>query len=178
MENHRILMLGCSGSGKSTLTRELIKSFKLPVLHLDRIWHTTNYDDEGVQLLRQTQINFINHNENFIIDGNYSGTMDLRIPYANLIIWFRVPRCVSMYRVIKRTVKGKLGLEKRSDMADEFKEKFDREYFDFLKFVWNFERDNTPKLEAALAKRNPDCKLVIIKNKKDKAAFLKEFEMK
>ena len=174
MERLKILIIGCSGSGKSTLARELVKSLELPVLHLDRIWHATNYDEEGKQYLKQTQLDFINDNENFIIDGNYSGTVDLRIPHANLIIWFRIPRCVSMYRVIKRTLKGKLGLAKRSDMADEFKEKFDREYFEFLKFVWNFEKKNIPKLEAALEKRNADCKIVVIKNKKDKENLLKE----
>ena len=173
-KNDRILVIGCSGSGKSTLTRELISILKLPALHLDRIWHTTNYDEEAQQLLKQAQLDFINDNECFIIDGNYSGTMNLRIPHANLIIWLRVPRSVSMYRVIMRTIKGKLGLEKRSDMAEEFKEKFDREYLEFLRFVWNFEKANIPKIKAALEKRNADCRLVIIKNKKDKAKLIKE----
>lgn len=176
MKNCRILIIGCSGSGKSTLTRELIKNFELPVLHLDRVWHKTNYDEEGMKFLKQTQIDFMSKNESFIVDGNYSSTLDLRVPQANLIIWFQIPRYVTMYRVIKRTIKGKLGLEKRGDMAEDFKEKFNREYFEFLKFVWNFEKTEFPKMEAAFNKRDTDCKLVIIKNNKDKEAFLKEFK--
>jgi len=174
MNKLKILIIGCSGSGKSTLTRVLRHQLKIPVLHLDRIWHATNYDEVGKQELRQAQLEFIHDHESFIIDGNYSGTMDLRIPHANLIIWFQIPRRVSMYRVIKRTIKGRLGLEKRCDMAKEFKEKFDREYIEFLKFVWHFEKNNIPRLEAALAKRSADCKLVIIRNKKDKEKLLEE----
>jgi len=170
----KIIVIGCSGSGKSTLARELGEILDLPVLHLDRIWHATNYDNEAKQFLSQTQIDFINKNDSFIIDGNYSGTMDLRTPHANLIIWFRIPRRVSMYRIISRSIKCRLGLEKRTDMATEFKEKLNREYFEFLKFVWNFEKNNTPKIKAAVEKRNVDCKVVIIKGKKDKEDLLKE----
>ena len=170
----KILLIGCSGSGKSTLTRELSEKLNLPTLHLDRIWHATNYDDKAKQLLRQTQLDFMAKNDHFIIDGNYTGTMDLRVPYANLIIWLRIPRHVSMYRVILRSIKGKLGLENRSDMADEFKEKLDREYFEFLKFVWNFEKNSTPKIKTALEKKNADCKVVVIRNQKDKEKLIKE----
>lgn len=176
MSDMKILILGCSGSGKSTLTNALGKNFKLPVLHLDRVWHTTAYDEEGRQRLKQTQIDFINENKSFIIDGNYASTLDLRIPYANLIIWFQIPRRIRVYRVLKRTIKGKLGLENRSDIADEFKERFNREYLEFLKFVWNCKKTQFPKMEAAFAKRSADCKLVIIKNKKDKEQLLKWFE--
>lgn len=175
MKNYRILLIGCSGSGKSTLTRELVKILELPVLHLDRIWHATNYDEAGTKILKQAQLDFIKENDNFIIDGNYSGTMDLRVPHANLIIWFRIPRRISMYRIISRSIKCKLRLAKRSDMADEFKEKLNHEYFEFLKFVWNFEKNNTPKLEAALEKKNAACKVVVIKNKRDKEKLLEEF---
>lgn len=176
MSNMKILILGCSGSGKSTLTKVLTKNFELPVLHLDRVWHQTAYDEEGQQYLKQTQIDFMNENASFIVDGNYASTLDLRVPYANLIIWLQIPRHITMYRILKRTIKGKLGLEVRSDMADEFKERFDREYVEFLKFVWHFDKTQLPKMEAAFAKRNADCKLVIIKNKKDKEQFFKWFE--
>jgi len=174
MNNYKILLIGCSGSGKSTLTKKLGDILNLPTLHLDRIWHATNYSDEAKQFLRQTQLDFIAKNDQFIIDGNYTGTMDCRIPHANLIIWFRIPRYVSMYRVITRSIKGKLNLENRTDMAEEFTEKLDREYVEFLKFVWNFEKNSTPRIKAMLEKKNSDCQLVIIKNKNDKEQLLKE----
>jgi len=44
-----------------------------------------------------------------------------------------------------------------------------------LKFVWNFEKNEAPKIEAALEKRNAECKMVVIRNKKDKERLLKEW---
>lgn len=174
MSSHRILLIGCSGSGKSTLTRELAKKLDLPVLHLDRIWHATNYDDDAKQFLRQTQLDFIAKNDYFIIDGNYTGTMDCRIPHANLIIWLQIPRRLAMYRIIMRSIKRKFGIEQRIDMADEFREKLNREYFEFLKFVWNFEKNSTPRIKAVLEHKAEDCRLVVIKNKKDQDVLLKQ----
>jgi len=176
MEKLKILILGCSGSGKSTLTRELEQLLKIPILHLDRIWHTTNYDDEAQKFLRKTQIDFMTENESFIVDGNYTSSMDIRMPHANFIIWFRIPRYLCLYRVISRSIKQKLKLETRSDMADEFQEKFDREYIKFLKFIWHFEKNHTPKIEELLKQRKPNCQVVLVRNKKDKTQLLKEFK--
>ena len=174
MNTYRILIIGCSGSGKSTFTRELAKQLDLPVLHLDKIWHATDYSDQAKQSFKQLQLDFINEHDRFIIDGNYSGTMDVRIPHANLIIWLQFPRRVSMYRVIKRSIKRNFRLEQRIDMADEFKEKFNREYWKFLKFVWNFEKNSKPRITTALEHKAEDCRVVVIKNKKDKEALLKQ----
>jgi len=173
-KDYRILLIGCSGSGKSTFAQELAEKLELPVLHLDRVWHATDYSETATELLKQTQIEFANKNDRFIIDGNYSGTMDVRIPHANLIVWLQVPRRVSMYRVIMRSIKRNFRLEQRIDMADEFKEKLNREYWEFLKFVWNFEKNSKPRITTALEHKAEDCRVVVIKNKKDKEALLKQ----
>jgi len=166
MDNLRILVVGVSGSGKSTLAKKLSHDLGIPVLHLDRIWHSTNYDNEGTKFLIESQIGFIEKNPSFIIDGNYSGTMDVRIPHSNIIIWLKSSKWKSLFRVFTRSIKTKLGYL-REDMAEEFKEKFDKEYLEFLKFIWNFEKNNVPKIEKNIAKRSDDCELFIIKNRQE-----------
>ena len=174
MDNYRILLVGCSGSGKSTLARELAEKLDLPLLHLDRIWHTTDYSDSAQKSFAQTQIDFVNAHKGFIIDGNYSGTMAVRVPTANLIIWLQVPRFVSMYRVITRSLKNWMGIKKRPDMPAEFKEKFDREYWEFLKFVWNFKKNSMPRITAGLEHKADGCEVMVVKNKKDLDVLLKQ----
>ncbi|MCL2559616.1 MAG: hypothetical protein FWE07_03945 [Turicibacter sp.] len=174
MSDDRILMIGCPGSGKSTLTRELVRHLELPVLHLDRVFHAEGFDQTDRQALADIQKNFMESHQRFIVDGNYASTLEVRLRYANLVIWFQIPKRVTMYRVIRRSVRVKLGLEVRSDIAEGFVDKFDREFFEFLKYVWDFEKAQVPMMEEALTNRNSDCRLVVIKNKHDKKTLLKE----
>ena len=163
----KVIIIGVSGAGKSTLSKKLSIKFQLPVLHLDQIWHGTNYDDAGKKVLRDSQIEFMENNPSWIIDGNYSETLDLRMPHADVIIWFRISKFKSLRRVIFRSLKVRAGLYKRTDMAKDFKEKFDKEYWEFLKFIWNFERDNIPKIEEKISKRKSESKLFVVNSKKD-----------
>ena len=41
----RILMIGCGGAGKSTLARALGEKLGLPVVHLDKLWWTGNWEN-------------------------------------------------------------------------------------------------------------------------------------
>lgn len=174
MNRLKILIIGCSGSGKSTFARALNQQLEIPILHLDRIWHAMDHNENSKLEFKKMQQDFMAENENFIIDGNYRGTMDIRIPHANVIIWFRVPRRTSLFRVIKRSVKRKLKLEIRDDMANGFKEKFDRKYLDFLKFIWHFEKKNVPEITELLETRHAFCRLMVVTNKLEKVKLLNE----
>ena len=61
-------------------------------------------------------------------------------------------------------------------MAPEFKEKFNKDYWEFLKFVWNFEKNNVPDIERLIQSRNPECEQVIIRNQRDKRLLLNRLE--
>lgn len=173
MNTYRILIIGCSGSGKSTLAPVLAKNLDLPYLHLDRIFHGPEVKQKNIQLFEQIQREFIAQNSAFVIEGNYSRYIDDRIASANLIIWLQISKQRSLFRVVKRSLKSWLKIKKRPDMPDAFKERFDREYWDFLKYVWQFEQVVKPRLEAVIQRRNSDCELVIIKNSETKAALIK-----
>ncbi|WP_335339510.1 topology modulation protein [Sporosarcina psychrophila] len=69
-------------------------------------------------------------NEQWIVEGNYSGTFDIREPYADTVIYLELPLRVCLYRVLKRRVQfhGKT----RNDIGEGCKEKIDKA---FLKFI-------------------------------------------
>jgi adenylate kinase family enzyme len=164
----KILMIGSSGAGKSTFSRQLSKKTGFPVLHLDRVWHKTDYSDEARDYLRLVQCEFLAEHENCIIDGNYSMTMDTRIAAADLIVWMKVNRIKAIRRVLGRTVQNRLTGRKRSDMATNFKEKIDKEYWEFIKFIWNFPRENEPRIQELIEKFDKKDKVVYVSNRKDK----------
>ena len=110
--------------------------------------------------------------DNFIVDGNYGGTMPIRLEFADTIIWLRITRVKAIYRVIKRSLGVRFFNRQRADMAENFTEKFDREYWEFLKFVWNYQKNHVPQIESYLEKRRPDAKVYIVRNQKEKDALL------
>ena len=167
----KVVIIGCSGAGKSTLTRRLSALTDYPVLHLDKVFH--KYPDEiaKAKLYEITQ-DFIASHENWIIDGNYSASMDLRLPFADEIVWVQMGRLRAIWRVLKRSVSVRIFGKNRPDMAEEFVEKWDKEYLEFLKFVWTFKAKQFPKIEDKLTEFDVWDKVIILKNKKEIRKYL------
>ena len=94
----RILIIGSPGSGKSTLAHHF-KMYGIPLYHMDIInWidnKTTISQEELIEQLNQIAKN------TWIIDGNYSDTLPLRLKRATDVIWLKEPRWKCIYRVIK-----------------------------------------------------------------------------
>ncbi|MDR2977029.1 MAG: adenylate kinase [Streptococcaceae bacterium] len=164
----KILIIGSSGAGKSTFSRQLSEIRGYPVLHLDKVWHKTDYSDEARDYLRLVQREFLAAHENCIVDGNYSMTLDTRLAEADLIVWMKIGRIAAIRRVLGRTLHHRLTGRNRSDMATNFKEKIDKEYWGFLKFIWNFPQKNEPRIQELINKFDKNDKLVYVRNRKDK----------
>src|SRR3989344_3359032 len=101
---NRILIIGISGSGKSTFANKLGKTLKREVIHLDKVyyphpfrWEHTQSRDEWKQTVR----NLVVKNK-WIIDGHYNSTLSIRIPRADIIIFFNFSKILCLYRVCKR----------------------------------------------------------------------------
>ncbi|GAB2026632.1 P-loop NTPase family protein [Lactovum odontotermitis] len=169
----KIIMIGSPGAGKSTFSRQLAKLTEFPVLHLDKVWHKTDYSEEATDYLRLVQCEFLNHHESCIIDGNYSATMDARLPEADLIIWMKIGRVKAIRRVLGRSFSQRLTGHMRNDMATNFTEKFDKEYWEFMKFIWNFPKKNELRIAKLIESYGRSDKIVFVKNKKDKEKVIK-----
>lgn len=143
---NRIIIIGCGGSGKSTLARNLSKKTNLPVVHLDKIFWKEgwiNISREEFNTLLKEELK----KEKWIIDGNYDRTIKERIEMCDTVIYLDYPRMSCLFGVIKRVVSsyGKV----RPDMADGCPERFDLE---FLKWIWNFNKEHRDKFYNILQK--------------------------
>lgn len=174
----KYLVMGNSGSGKSTFARELQQVTQANLLPLDFLWHQTNYSEEAQAWFRSEQEKFIRANEHWIIDGNYLGTSDLRFNHADTLILLKVPGLLSLFRVISRSFKRRIDPASRPDMPRTFQEKFDREYLNFLIYIWQFPNKQVVELEKILREQSNEIQVVILKSKKDKKIFLQELTEK
>lgn len=166
----KIILIGSAGSGKSYMSNKLAEITGLPLIHLDNEFWKPNWEKtkRGEWIEKQNQ--FINAKE-WIIDGNYNSTMELRFAAADLVIFLDINRLVCIWGAIKRHGK------KRSDLPDYLEEKFDKEFFDFCKLIWNFKNTDKNKI-LALHEKYTDKKFITIKNRKEVNNYLEELAKK
>ncbi|MBL4995892.1 topology modulation protein [Enterococcus xinjiangensis] len=116
-------------------------------------------------------------NPSWIVEGNYTSTLEERIKEADKIIWLKVPRYVAIYRVVWRSLKRKINKKSRPDMPEAFTEKLNEEYVEFLSFIWHFEENNEPKIQQLIQENHARNKLIILKTRGEKQEFLTKLKI-
>ncbi len=167
-EVRRILVIGHPGAGKSTLASNLGMKTGLPVIHLDKEFWRRGWVQIPKNEWRQRTEILVNRDE-WIIDGSYDRTLDIRLLRADTVIFLDFSRYLCLWRVSKRIVTN-FG-EVRPDMADGCPERID---LGFLKFVWNYRRDRYPIVSECLKTHYADGTIVVLKNPTDAIQFLNE----
>lgn len=157
----RVLVIGCSGGGKSTLSLQLSDHLQLPYISMDRDFYWlpgwVRRDRETTRALISQAVS----GERWIMDGTGSSSFELRMPRACAIIWVRMPRWLCLWGVFSRSILH-LG-RTRPDMAPGCPERLaDRE---FLSFIWNFERQTSPRVVDGVRRFNPDCPVIVLKSR-------------
>ncbi|WP_235587443.1 topology modulation protein [Enterococcus faecium] len=148
-----------------------------PLLPLNLLWHTTDYSIQAKKWFIQQQQSFMETNHSWIIEGNYTSTLGKRIKEADKIIWLQVPRCRAIYRVILRSLKRKINKKTRPDMPETFSERFDKEYLEFLSFIWHFEETHEPEIQQLIQENHAQNKLIILKTRGEKQEFLTKLKI-
>ena len=141
---NRIMVIGCCGAGKSTFSKKLHSIAKLPLIHLDQYYWKPDWVATEPPVWEET-VRQLAQQQQWIIDGNYGGTMDIRISRADTIIWLDMPRWKCLYRVIKRA----LGSDEkvRSDMAEGCRKRLD---WSFIQYVSRFHRVQRPEMREKI----------------------------
>ncbi|PKR77049.1 AAA family ATPase [Halalkalibacillus sediminis] len=165
----RIIVLGSSGAGKSQLSRRLGKLMNTEVFHLDSFfwqpgWKAINKDE-----FINAQMKIVEEDQ-WIIDGTYLSTLDIRYEKADTIIFLEYPRVKCLYRAISRFLKYRG--RKRPDMGKGCPEKIDME---FLKYIWDFPKKNGRKIKAKLSEEEKRT-VIHLTSQKETDEFLSNLE--
>lgn len=161
----KVIIIGCPGAGKSTLAIEMGKKTGLPVVHLDSLFWLPGWTQrprEEFDLLLQESL----QKDAWIIDGNYGRTIPLRLAACDTVVYLDFPTIVCILGVIRRVITnyGKT----RVDMGEDCPERFD---WEFMKFVWNFNRRERKTLHKAL-NENPNKEIIILRTRRQVRKFL------
>ena len=145
MAMKRVLIIGPCGSGKSTLLRKLGPLLGLPTHHLDRMNWKPGWIESDRDELR-TRIADVVAQERWLIDGNYGGSLDLRLPRADTIIYLDFPIALCLWRVFRRMMSA--SRSERPDMTEGCTERLD---LAFLFYVATWAMGPRKRTETKLA---------------------------
>lgn len=166
----KIVIIGSGGSGKSTLARQLGKKLKRKVYHLDALFWKPNW--VGVPKEEQKKVqNDLVKEEEWIIDGNYGGTMEIRLNAADTIIFLDIPRTICVFRAFKRMLQYRNTT--RPDMGEGCEERLS---FEFIKWIWEYPNTKRPKILEILEQLSKDKEVIILKSPKDVQHFLEKVQ--
>ena len=162
----KILVIGSGGAGKSTFSRRLGKITGIEVVHLDKLYWKPDWIEPSKEDWRAVLVE-LSKADSWIMDGNYGGTMEMRVETCDTIILLDMPRLVCVYRILKRAFVYRNGT--RPDMAEGCNEKLD---WKFIKWIWNYPNHSKPKIEKLLENYESEKTIIRLKSKQAVETFL------
>ena len=164
----RVLVIGSGGAGKSTFARRLGEKLGLPVIHLDRVYWRSGWVEPPKDEWRRT-VEGLCAREAWVMDGNFSATLDVRLEACDTVVFLDVPRAVCVWRALKRLVMYRGA--PRPDMAEGCGEKFDLK---FLHWIWTYPSRSRPKVLARIDEYAAGKRVVRLRSDAEVEKFLAE----
>ena len=156
----KVIVIGCPGSGKSTVSRALHNKTGIPLYHLDMMyWNADKTTVEKNVFLER--LSTVLEKDEWIIDGNYGSTMELRMAACDTVIFLDYSLDVCLDGIRERRGKP------RSDMPWIETE----EDAEFIEFIKSYNEQQKPKVLKLLEKYS-DKNIVILRSREQADAFL------
>ena len=156
----KIIVIGCPGSGKSTFSRALHNKAGIPLYHLDMMYWNEDKTTVEKSVFLERVSDVLEKNE-WIIDGNYGSTMELRMAVCDTVFFLDYP-----FDVCLDGIKARRG-KPRSDMPWIETEEDE----EFLEYIKNFSEQQKPKVLELLEKYG-DKNILIFKSREEADTFL------
>jgi adenylate kinase family enzyme len=163
----RVLVLGSGGAGKSTFAQALGERTGLPVVHLDRHWWRPGWV-EAPKSEFDAEIATLLARDAWVMDGNYSRTLSVRLAAADTAVLLDVPRLTCLFRVIVRAMRHRG--RSRPDMTPGCPE---RVTWEFVQWIWTYPARRRPEVLAMLAEfERRGGRVAVLRTAAETRAFL------
>ncbi len=160
----KVIVIGSPGAGKSVFSQKLSNITKLPLYHLDMLYHNT----DGTHISKEEfeeKLRKIFKTDKWIIDGNYQRTLEMRISECDTVFLLDFPTEICVAGAESRVGK------KREDLPwveDELNEEFKQSIIDFS-------TQKLPKIYEFLDKYKDKISIVIFKTREETDKYIKDY---
>jgi len=161
IEVKKVIIIGCPGSGKSTFGRKLMSISGLTLHHLDMMYWNADRTTVPKEVFTEN-LQKILENQEWIIDGNYTSTMEMRIKECDTVFFLDYPTRVCIDGIKSR--KGQV----RSDMPWV---EDDNEDQDFINFVLGYNTKTRPVV-LELLKKYSLKNIIVFSSREESEEFL------
>lgn len=158
----KIIVIGCPGAGKSTFSKKLKDKLKVPLFHLDMLFHNADGTHISTEELEEKVQKIFDENEEWIIDGNYQRTLETRFKECDTVYFLDYPLEVCLAGAESRVGK------KRDDIP-WVEEKLNDE---FRQVILNFPKEKLPHIYELIEKYKKDKKIIILKSRDEAEKYL------
>lgn len=167
----RIILIGCGGSGKSTLAARLGQVLGLPVHHLDTLFWRPLWQEAPREQF-DSALQGLCEQDRWIIDGNYSRTLDLRLAACDTVIFLDLSRLSCLSGVFCRywRYRGRT----RPDMGSGCQERLN---WEFLTWIWHYRRHSRPTIVQRLQELDLSKRVIILTSRRAIQRFMANLEV-
>ena len=159
---NKVIIIGCPGSGKTTFAEKLNKCTGLPLYYLDAIWHKPDKNHISREEFDE-RISEIFKTPEWIIDGNYSRTIEMRLEQCDTVFLFDLPAEVCIHGATERIGKGRYDLPWLETEVDP----------EFMQFIKDFPITTLPGIYELIDKYKSEKQIIIFKSRDEADEYIR-----
>lgn len=166
----RVIVTGLAGAGKSTFSRALSAKTGLPLIHLDLHFWKPGWVAPQEDEWREKQRSLL-AGEEWIADGNYHETLDLRLGRADTVVFLDTPWWTCARRAFMRGIRRPAGSKMPEGCADSTWRRV-RDEWGIVWRVWRRRSSDRERELAIVSRHGTHVALYVLRSKRAARAFL------
>ncbi len=162
----KILVIGSGGSGKTTFARRLAARTGLPLIHLDALYWRPGWDPTPPAQW-QARVEELLRREAWIMDGNYGGTLSMRLAACDAVVFLDIPRLVCLWRVLRRQLQH--GGQNRAELPAGCPERLS---WEFVKWIWTYPARRRGSILQRLSELEDRKRVFVLRSSREMDRFV------
>ena len=162
----KIIVIGSPGAGKSVFSKKLKSITNIPLYHLDMLYHKVDGTHISKEELEE-MLKEIFKKDNWIIDGNYQRTIEMRLKECDTVFLLDIPTEDCIAGAESRVGKKREDMPWVEEQIDEI----------FKQSIIDFSNEKLPQIYELLNKYKDHINIVIFKSREETDNYINSYKL-